>query len=667
MTTHSHWDRAKTLFHRALDMDAQDRAVLLDVECASDENLRSEIDRLLEHHRAEDSFLQLPLPNALGADLSSMMHEAIKSDLDGLTEPTMTGDRQFGRYRLLDEIGRGGMGVVYRAEQDKPRREVAVKILPPTLASPRMMRRFELEAELLGRLRHRGIARIYDAGTVQGSLGPQAYFAMELIEGCPIDARARSLSIPDRLELIARVCDAVHHAHQQGVIHRDLKPANILVDDAGNPVVLDFGVARAMDEDRKTITVCGGLIGTLAYMSPEQLDGEADTRSDVYALGLIAHKVLTGSLPYRVDNQPIDRAMSIIRSMVPQRIGAQDRALRGDIETIVAHAIEKDPDRRYDSAAAMALDIRRTLAHQPIAARRPTARYHLALVARRHRALTATAALVLTAMIAWSITSVVMIARAGPAVAQQASLASYHAQALKDTHQTVRHLLTSMSDKELRSTIATIVDSNPTYRSLDLFAAECQRRGMVPEALQLRQEAAVVAKRHNGLSSPITMRQIQVLAETHIESKDFDSAGTLLTRSLQSVGYGFEPRIDESRVPSRIHSTTLRLGWTLAEVHHRQGQIVRAEEEYRIVLADQFRMFRDHTDWLDTLDNLVYLLVGEDRAIEAEQVIHQYLDDERFEATDEQQPTIARISGRFKPKVPVYYSLAATGNAAGLR
>jgi len=345
MTAHAHWDQAKTLFHRAIDLSAPDRAVLLDVECASNESLRCEIERLLDNHAADDSFMDLPASDALSTDLSAMVHKAIAGDLDAITEPDTTGDRRFGRYHLLDEIGRGGMGVVYRAQQDQPRREVAVKILPPTLASPRMMRRFELEADLLGRLAHRGIARIYDAGTVQGSLGPQAYFAMELIEGQPIDVHAASRSIHDRLELIARVCDAVHHAHQQGVIHRDLKPANILVDDAGNPFVLDFGVAQLLDEDNAapTLTQGNGLIGTLAYMSPEQLDGNADTRSDVYALGLIAHKILTGTLPYRVDNQPIDRAMGTIRTAVPQRIGAHNRALRGDIETIVAHALEKDP------------------------------------------------------------------------------------------------------------------------------------------------------------------------------------------------------------------------------------------------------------------------------------------------------------------------------------
>ena len=178
-----------------------------------------------------------------------------------------------GRYRILRLVGEGGMGVVYEAEQDPLRRTVALKIIKPGIASPELLRRFEQESQALGRLQHPGIARIYDAGTADTGFGPQPYFAMEFIHGKNVKdyAEERHLSTRQRLEIVAKIADAVHHAHQRGLIHRDLKPANILVDETGQPKVLDFGVARATDSDAQatTHTDMGQLVGTLAYMSPE--------------------------------------------------------------------------------------------------------------------------------------------------------------------------------------------------------------------------------------------------------------------------------------------------------------------------------------------------------------------------------------------------------------
>src|SRR6266478_708222 len=176
---------------------------------------------------------------------------------------------QVGRYRVLRLIGEGGMGAVYEAEQDHPRRNVALKLIKAGLASPSLLYRFEHEAEMLGRLQHPGIAQIYEAGTAETGVGPQPFFAMEFVHGRPLTAFATGLGVRERLELLARVCDAVHHAHQRGIIHRDLKPANILVDQTGQPKVLDFGVARATDADLLTSTArtqAGQLLGTLSYM-----------------------------------------------------------------------------------------------------------------------------------------------------------------------------------------------------------------------------------------------------------------------------------------------------------------------------------------------------------------------------------------------------------------
>src|SRR6185295_14170702 len=199
-----------------------------------------------------------------------------------------------GRYRILRLIGEGGMGAVYEAEQDQPRRTVALKVIKPGMASPALLKRFEQEAQALGRLQHPGIAQIYEAGTADTGYGPQPYFAMEFIRGEDLRSFVAShrLNTLERLELFAKVCDAVHHAHQRGLIHRDLKPGNIIVDEAGQPKILDFGLARLTDIDTLATrqTDMGQLVGTLSYMSPEQVLAdplELDTRTDIYSLGVI--------------------------------------------------------------------------------------------------------------------------------------------------------------------------------------------------------------------------------------------------------------------------------------------------------------------------------------------------------------------------------------------
>lgn len=322
------------------------------------------------------------------------------------------------RYRVLRVIGEGGMATVYEAEQDHPRRTVALKILRPGLSNPKLLRRFEQESQALGRLQHPGIAQIFEAGTADTGFGPQPYFAMELIRGRTLDAHADvcGLTPPQRLELVARIAEAVHHAHQRGVIHRDLKPGNIIVDESGQPKVLDFGIARATDSDTRATsqTDVGQLLGTLTYMSPEQTLAdplEIDIRSDVYALGVILYELLAGRLPYTAARTLPDTVRAI-RDEEPVRLGLVDRRFRGDVETIVATALEKDRTRRYGSAVELAADIRRHLADQPIVARPPTTAYQLRKFARRHRALVSSAAAVLLVLLAGVITSVWQAAEA---------------------------------------------------------------------------------------------------------------------------------------------------------------------------------------------------------------------------------------------------------------
>ena len=311
-----------------------------------------------------------------------------------------------GRYRIVRLIGEGGMGAVYEAEQEQPRRTVALKIIKPGMASPQLLRRFEQESQALGRLQHPSIAQIYEAGTVDTGFGLQPYFAMEFIRGSsPRDyAETHHISTRGRLEIMAKICDAVHHAHQRGLIHRDLKPGNILVDETGQPKVLDFGVARVTDSDsRATLqTDMGQLVGTLAYMSPEQALADPldiDTRTDVYALGVILYELLSGQLPYTISKK-LHETIQTIREQDPVRLSVVNRTYRGDIETIVAKALEKDRTRRYASAAEMAADIQHYLNAEPIVARSPSASYHLRRLAQRHLALVAGVAAVFVVLVA---------------------------------------------------------------------------------------------------------------------------------------------------------------------------------------------------------------------------------------------------------------------------
>ena len=308
------------------------------------------------------------------------------------------------RYRIIRQIGEGGMGVVYEAEQEHPSRTVALKVLKPGFATPELLRRFEDEAQALGRLQHPGIAQIYEAGTADTGSGPQPYFAMELIRGTFLTeyASTRHLGTRERLALVAKVAEAVHHAHQRGLIHRDLKPGNILVDEGGQPKIVDFGVARVIDlEVQRTVqTDIGRLIGTLAYMSPEQAGAdpfEIDIRTDVYALGVLLYELLSGR-PMFVKKR-LDEAIQAIREEDPARLSSVNRAYRGDIETITAKALEKDKTRRYTSAAELAADIGRYLRDEPIVARPASAGYQLRKFARRNQGLMAGAVAGLSALL----------------------------------------------------------------------------------------------------------------------------------------------------------------------------------------------------------------------------------------------------------------------------
>lgn len=364
--------------------------------------------------------------------------------------------KRIGQYTIRREIASGGMGTVYEALQEKPRRAVAIKLMRAGIASRSALRRFKYESQTLARLQHPGIAQVFDAGTHKDGAVTVPYFAMEYIVGAkPITeyAKEHDLATCDRMRLFASVCDAVHHGHQKGVVHRDLKPSNILVDSSGNVKVIDFGVARGTDSDMAVTTLqtdVGQLIGTLQYMSPEQCAADPhdiDTRSDVYALGVVLYELLCGRLPYDVRGAVLHEATRVVREQMPCRLGAIEKSLRGDVETIVMRAMEKNRERRYQSASALLADIRRFLSNEAISARPPSLTHQLRVFARRHRAVAAATLIVFAVLVAGVIVSSTLYVQARDAkyeanmkAAEAVAARKKAEESVKQTHEVVQWL-----------------------------------------------------------------------------------------------------------------------------------------------------------------------------------------------------------------------------------
>jgi serine/threonine protein kinase len=312
-------------------------------------------------------------------------------------------------YRIVRLLGEGGMSVVYAAMQKQPKRLVALKVLKGSVFPPSTLRRFKQEVEILGKLRHPGIAQVFDAGTWDDGSGEKPYFVMEHIPGgreLDVYLDERDAGIEDRLKIFVRVCAAIEHGHQRQVIHRDLKPANILVDEQGMPKVIDYGVARVseVEIDAKTMhTEAGRLVGTVQYMAPEQVDmamRDIDGRCDVYALGVLLYQLLLGRLPHELEGQPLFEAMRVIREDAPLNPRRLNASIESDLETIMLTCLEKERSRRYATAGELGRDIVRYLKHEPISARRPSLAYRARLFTRRHRTAVLAGAAVFVALVA---------------------------------------------------------------------------------------------------------------------------------------------------------------------------------------------------------------------------------------------------------------------------
>ncbi len=414
---------AETLLVNAIEIASPaERSAYLEARCGNDLELLRQVESMVVDYFAAESLMEPPVELELTSDVGRAL----------ATPPLSV--VQIGNYKLREPIGEGGMGVVYVADQVAPiRRRVALKVIKPGLDSKQVVARFESERQALALMDHPNIARVFDGGTTEDG---RPYFVMELVKGVAINdfCESRDLDLAAKLELFIDVCGAVEHAHKKGIIHRDLKPSNLLVtmhDDKPVAKVIDFGIAKATTQPLIDSTVYTGfaqLIGTPAYMSPEQVEMnnlDVDTRSDVYSLGVVLYELLTGSLPF--DRQTLkeasfDELRQLIRESAPprpsQRISTlaakaestfHDRrrvdprkladSLKREVDWIVLKALEKDRNRRYQSARDFADDIRRYLNDEPVKACPPSASYRLRKTAKRHRLALITGAMIFSVLI----------------------------------------------------------------------------------------------------------------------------------------------------------------------------------------------------------------------------------------------------------------------------
>lgn len=646
--------KAESIFHELVGLSGEPLTAGLTRLCADDPELRQLVESLLKN---DDSgmgrFLETPIFLPSGDDDSNNPASLPQS---------------IGSYTIVRCIGEGGMGVVYEAVQANPRRPVALKVLRSALPSSAMLARFRHEAQILAKLRHPGIAHVYEAAVTHvrlpgGMQSAQPYFAMELVAGRPLRSFAESekLETRQRLELMIQVCEAVQHAHENGVIHRDLKSENILVDSSGRPRILDFGVARLVGTDEETATLrtnAGEILGTLAYMSPEQVGGnpsQVDTRSDVYSLGVILHDLLTGKLPHDVRGLNLAEAARRIRDDEPPSIAAHDPRLRGELEWIVARCIEKDRARRYQSAGELARDLRHHLAGEPIDARRDSAVYVIGKMLRRRKGLLAAlSALALSIMlgISGTIWQAVRASRERDEAAEQALRARETAALLQSmisfatpemaqgTSPTVREMLDAASqhlvdDRNVHPVVAadTHVVLAEAYKSLGEFnlaeahalraydlrlknegshdprtleaagtlASAYSQLDRDDEALRLVHEALVTARAEQPLDSPTCIKLAINYAFVLENSPSHDQAEV-----IRWSREGYDRSVEKY---GKQHSNTLAAATDLGVTLMNANQLDEAEQLFRGVLHVRGQQLSpDHPDMFVSLNNLASLL-----------------------------------------------------------
>jgi non-specific serine/threonine protein kinase/serine/threonine-protein kinase len=561
-----------------------------------------------------------------------------------------------GPYRLLQKVGEGGMGEVWRAEQGEPlRRQVAIKVIKAGMDTRQVVARFEAERQALALMDHPGIARVYDAGETPRGL---PYFAMEYVPGEPITTYAdrHRLGMRERLELFRDVCAGVQHAHQKGVIHRDLKPSNVLVTVEGGkalPKIIDFGVAKATSQrltEKTLYTELGVLVGTPEYMSPEQAEMtglDVDTRTDVYALGVMLYELLTGALPFgprELRQAGFEEIRRRIREVDPPRPSTRVRTLgedsaeaaknrrtdpgrlvsrlKGDLDWIVMKAMEKDRTRRYGSPGEMAADVERHLKHEPVMAGPPGAGYRARKFVRRHRFGVAVAAAGVAALVGFSVTMAGQARR----IARERDRAERVSQFLVELFRvsdpglargntiTAREVLdrgAERIEKELGGEPLVQAQLMATmgwvYRNLGLYA---KAEPLCTRAVDLR-------RRTLGAEHPDTLRtQTGLAAVYRFQGRDAEAEDLLRVTSEA-----------QRRVLGSDHPDALSSYSDLGVIYERQGRATESGKIKEAVLASRRRVLGDdHPDTLWSMNNVAWYLLTAGRHEEAEPLFREAIE-----------------------------------------
>jgi tetratricopeptide (TPR) repeat protein len=659
----------ETVFGAALRLAPAERAAYLEQACGGDAALRQRVEGLLNAHQQAEKFLETPAAPTLRLARTASVPLAEKA-----------GDK-IGRYKLLQQIGEGGCGVVYMAEQEEPvRRRVALKVIKLGMDTRQVIARFEAERQALAMMDHPNIAKVLDAGATETG---RPYFVMELVRGVKITdyCDEQKLPIRQRLDLFIQVCQAIQHAHQKGVIHRDIKPSNILVtvnDGVPVPKVIDFGIAKATGgqqlTDKTVFTAFEQFIGTPAYMSPEQAvitSLDIDTRSDIYALGVLLYELLTGKTPFEskqllaigldemrraIREQEPDRPSTRLSAMPGNELSttAQRRGLeapklagelRGDLDWVVMKALAKDRAGRYQSANAFAEDVQRHLRHEPVTAAAPTARYRLGKYARRHRVGLAAAAAIVLALIAGTVVSTWQAVRATKA---ERAARGERGQAVVERDRARK------AEQEAKDERA-VSDAVREFLQQDLLAQASPESAPEPD-VKLRTVLDLASEKVEGrfTNQPVVEAGIRMtLAETYHGLGEYAAMERHARRALEL----FRARVGET------NTATLRAMSTLGDAYMHNGQTTDA-----ILLLEQaldlhqHALGPDHPDTLISMNNLALAYHHAGRLAEAVRLSEETLKLKKARLGPEHDGTLASMNnlagayhaaGRFNEAVPL--------------